>query len=98
MTIIKKFDPDQYSQKFPKKYIVLVSIGLIILTLAEIWVSNTVISFGEKFENMVQVKQALKLEKQLLENEIAKYSSLNSVASQSAALGFSRYEKIQYIR
>lgn len=98
MTIIKKFDPEQHSKKFPKKYLILTVASLFILILIEIWVSNAVVSFGAKFEDISALKKTLQMENQILENEIAKYSSLSSVATSSAALGFYKVESVQYIR
>ncbi len=98
MTIIKKFDPEEHTKKFPKKYIILTVMSLFVLILIEIWASNTVVSFGEKFQSLSVLKQALQMESQILQNEIAKGSSLTSIASQSAGLGFTKLESIQYIR
>lgn len=97
MTIIKTFDT-QDQNKFPKRYLVLTVLGLFILTLIEIWASNTVVAFGEKLEKLSALEKNLQMENQILENEIAEVSSLKSVASSSAALGFSKSENIQYIR
>lgn len=97
MTIIKKFDP-QDQKKISKKYFLLAILGLFILTMTEIWVANAVASFGEKFAEISNLQQSLSLENQILENEIAQNASLNSVASQSAKLGFSKITSIQYIR
>ena len=98
MTIIKKFEPEDVKSKFPKKYITLVVLSLFVLTVIEIWASNIVVTYGEKFDSLSNLSKGLDLENQILENEIAKSSSLNSVASKSASLGFSRVESIQYIR
>lgn len=98
MTIIKTFEPEEQKNKFPKKYIVLIVLTLFVLTVIEIWASNTVVTYGEKFEKLSALEKALNLENQILQNEIAKYTSLNSVASKSAELGFSKIESIQYIR
>ncbi|MBI3103808.1 hypothetical protein HYZ05_02625 [Candidatus Daviesbacteria bacterium] len=98
MTIIKKFEPEEIKKDFPKKYIVLTVLGLLFLTVLEIWVNNTVVTYGEKFESMSQLERVLEMENQILENEIAKGGSLNSLASKSAELGFLRVESIQYIR
>lgn len=98
MTIIKTFEPEEQKNKFPKKYIVLIVLILFVLTVIEIWASNTVVTYGEKFEKLSALEKALNLENQILQNEIARYTSLNSIASKSAELGFSRIESIQYIR
>mgnify|MGYP001600787163 CR=1 len=98
MTIIKTFDTEEAKSKFPKKYLGLALLGLISLTLIEIWASNTVVAFGEKLDKLTDAEKNLKLENQILENEIAKNSSLVNLASKSAALGFSSAVSIQYIR
>ena len=98
MTIIKKFDTEEINQKFPKKYIFLIVTSLLILVVVQIWTNNTAITFGEKFEQLSKLAQTLKMENQILRNEIARESSLEVVASKSAKLGFSKTESIQYIR
>lgn len=98
MTIIKTFDTEEVKSKFPKKYLGLVLLGLISLTLIEIWASNTVVAFGEKLDKLTEAEKNLKLENQILENEIAQNSSLANIASKAATLGFSSAQSIQYIR
>ena len=98
MTIIKKFEPEEVKSKFPKRYITLIILSLFVLTVIEIWASNTYVTYGEKFESLSNLSKELDLENQILENEIAKNASLNIVASKSASLGFSKPESIQYIR
>ncbi len=98
MTIIKTFDTDEEKKKVNKKFVALAVLNLIILTLIEIWASNTVVAFGEKFDKLITVEKSLKMENQVLENEIAQNSSLKSIASKSAALGFYPVSSIQYIR
>ena len=98
MTIIKKFDTEEINQKFPKKYIFLITASLLTLIIVQIWTNNTSVTFGEKFEQLSKLAQILKMENQILRNEIARESSLEVVASKSAKLGFSKAESIQYIR
>lgn len=96
MTIIKKFEPQQ--KKSFLKYLVLGFLGLIILSLVEIWANNTMVIYGEKFEKLFSLQSTLSLENQILENEIARQSSLINIASKAASLGFSKTESMQYIR
>ena len=98
MTIIKKFEPIKDHKKISKKYILFFSICLILLIVLEIWVQNSMVLYGEKFEKISQLEKILKVENQILENEIAKQSSLHSLASKSAELGFLKPEHMQYIR
>lgn len=97
MTIIKKFDPEEYSNKFPKKYVVFAAVGIFVLSIAQIWVNNTAVSYGEKLESIVKLKSTLEMENTFLENEMASELSLTNIATKSSKLGFSRIESIQYI-
>lgn len=98
MTIIKKFETTEPKKGFSKRYISLGVACLFVLMLVEIWAGNNVVAYGEKFEKLSLIAKTLNLENQILENEIAKHESLNSVASKSAELGFSEPQSIQYIR
>lgn len=98
MTIIKKFKPENLSKRSRKKPFYIVALCLLILIIAQIWVNNTVVGFGDRLESISQLKKALEMENQLLENEIANDSSLVNIATKGAELGFSSFESIQYIR
>ena len=100
MTIIKKFEPEEQKSgnAGSKKYIGLIAIVLFALTLIEIWASNTVVVYGGKFEKLSGAANQLAMENQILENEIAKRTSLSNIASKSAELGFIPPQSIQYIR
>ncbi len=98
MTIIKKFEPVEQKKNNYTKYIVIILASLFTLTIGEIWASNSVVAFGEKYEKLFALEKNLKMENQIIENEIAKNSSLNVIASKSAELGFSTSQSIQYIR
>ena|SRR3989344_3032256 len=98
MTIIKKFEPEKKQKGFSKKYIIIIAACLFTLSLVEIWTSNTLVTYGAKLEKFSGLEKFLSLENQILENEIARNSSLNSIASESAQLGFLQPESIQYIR
>ena len=55
-------------------------------------------AFGEKYEKLADLEKNLKMENQILENEIAKNSSLTSIASKGAELGFFPINRVEYIR
>lgn len=94
MTIVRQQD----SKKPQKKYLILLGLLLTILAVFEIWANNTVVTYGERFENLYKLQKALQMENQILENDIAKLTSLSKIASRSASLGFSAPEEIEYIR
>lgn len=98
MTIIKKFEPEEIQKKISKKYFVLGVCGLFMLSLVLIWTNNSVIFYGEKYEKLAKLEKSLKMENQILKNEIAKSSALKAIASKSSELGFSTSGSIQYIR
>lgn len=98
MTIIKKFEPEEPKKSFSRKYLVLVVGVLFVLALTQIWVSNLVIFYGEKFEKLAILQKNLTAENQILANKIAQDASLNNIASKSAELGFSASLSIEYIR
>lgn len=98
MTIIKKFKPEDLGKRSRKKPFIIIALCLLVLIIAQIWVNNTVVSYGGRFENISKLKETLEMENQLLENEIANDSSLTNIATKGAELGFSRLESIQYIR
>lgn len=98
MTIIKTFQTEETKKNLPKRYIVLTIVGLITLSLIEIWASNVVIAYGEKYEKLSSTEKNLMIENQILENNIAQSSSLKEIATKSAELGFSSDQSIQYIR
>lgn len=97
MTITKKLESEESRKKFSKKYIIIPVLGLFILVVTQIWASNSVIAYGDKFEKLALIEKNLKMENQLLENEIAKNSSIKSIASKSAELGLTPQKNIQYI-
>lgn len=101
MTIIKKLELEKkkQSQIIPSKGIIfLASFFISSLIVAEIWVSHTIVSLGEDFKDIENLQKSISSENLLLQNEIAKHSSLINVASKSASLGFSPTKKVQYIR
>lgn len=98
MTIIKKFDTVEQNKNFSKKYIAFIASAILSLIVLEIWVNNTMVLYGEKFEKISSLQSSLKMENLILQNEIARQTSLQKIASKSAEAGFTRPENIQYIR
>lgn len=99
MTNLKKFGSETGKKDFKsKKYIYLALFGLLFLGVVEIWVNNTMANFGAKYENISKLQQNLKMENQVLENELAKQQSFINLATASAELGFSVAKDVQYLR
>lgn len=101
MTIIKKFDPDKFDQKtgFGKqRHIILISVLVLTLIVFEIWTTHNLSKFSNKFGDIARLEESLRLENQVLKNELAQKNSLTNIASQSAGAGFSKPTNIEYIR
>lgn len=81
-----------------KKILLFVAILIVSLTVVEIWTMNRLSTYGERISKLEQAKKSLVLENQILENQIAKESSLKSIDAQSKALGFFRVGKVEYIK
>jgi hypothetical protein len=101
MTIIHKFDTNKYEERKinwrGRRLSGVVILSIIALIVVEIWVSHTVATFGEKFSSIESVKRTIASENRFLEEEIAKNSAMQYVASQSATLGFTHPKDIKYI-
>jgi hypothetical protein len=101
MTIIHKFDTDKFEEKKinwrGRRMSGVIFLSVVCLIVIEIWVSHTVATFGQKFSSIESVKKTIASENRFLEEQIAQNSSLQYVASQSAALGFVTPKNIKYI-
>ena len=73
-------------------------LSLLILGIAEVWINNTMATFGTKYENISSLQQSIKTENQILEDELALQLSLANIATKSSVLGFSRPKDVQYLR
>ena len=80
-----------------KKPIILSVFVLVVLALLQIWANNILVSYGEKFDGIGRLEQSLQLENQILENKVAKFSSLDSIATASSALGLMPTKDVQYL-
>ena len=96
MTIIKNFDTQKQSL-ISTKYTILAVVFIGFLVILKIWVNNIFSSYGEKLDNTTRLQNALILENLVLENEVAKASSLHVVVTESQQLGFSGPKSIEYI-
>ena len=73
--------------------VVLFLVGVVL----EIWTTNRLATYGEQTAKFEESKFRLQLENQILTNEIAQKSSLLELEKQSAKLGLSRIQKIEYL-
>lgn len=73
-------------------------IAVLPLVILEIWSVNRLATLGQDIAALDKTKQALVLENQGLENEIAQKSSLSLVESKSRLLGFQKIRAITQIQ
>lgn len=71
---------------------------ILLVIFAEVLVVNRLSTFGSKIQQIKDSQANLRLENQVLENEIAKHSSLLSVESSSSKLGFESVKNLEYIK
>lgn len=99
MTIIRKFETEEIKNTSwrSKKISMFAGLMLTFLVVLEIWASNTLVSFGEKYAKISKLEISLEQENKILENYIAKEASLSNIASSAATLGLNKPRSIKYL-
>lgn len=80
-----------------RKLHIIIGLFITALVVVEIWVSHSVVTYGERYKEIEALQKTLENENQILENQIDKLSSLSLVASRSGSLGLKAPKEIQYI-
>ncbi len=81
-----------------RKLIIFLGVVLCLGVILQIWVMNRMATFGEQLTGIERTRQQLTLENQILENQIAKMSSLQTIKVYAANLGFRPISSITYVR
>lgn len=68
----------------------------IVVLVLEIWMANRLSTYGSKIEETKGAQSKLELENQILENEVARKSSLLSLEPKAASIGFNAVKNPQY--
>lgn len=76
----------------------IMGVFLIIVFILEIWMVNRLSTYGTKIEQLQEAEVNLKLENQILENQIAQNSSLAQIEERSSLLGFGNTKNLEYIK
>src|SRR3989344_5151718 len=71
---------------------------LIISIIIEVYVVNSLSSYGDSFSDLEIVKSNLELENQILKNKIATEGGLNLIQIRASALGFEPIKSMGYIK
>lgn len=81
-----------------KRKVILFSLLILLpLVIIEVWSVNRLSTFGEQIVQFEKIKSSLKLENQLLENEISKKSALSNIEREAKAYGFEKITKVEYL-
>lgn len=92
--MLKTFDARIWSRK-----LVIAAIALVLpFVLLEIWSINRLVTLGVQISTLENTKAALRLENQVLENEIAQKSSLATIESKAKLLGFDKINHLQVVQ
>lgn len=94
MTILKKFETDSILRK---KMVILPVVVILLVSILEIWMVNRLSTYGDQIYQLQQNEASLRLENQLLENEIAERSSLIEGEKASKSLGFEKAKNLEYL-
>lgn len=81
-----------------KSIIKLVASVVFVALVLEIWVVNSLSTYGNRLAEIKKSEQELIMENQILENQVASYGSLRNIEDESRALGFSASLKFDYIK
>lgn len=76
----------------------IIGVFLIIVFILEIWMVNRLSTYGTKIEQLQEAEVNLKLENQILENQIAQNNSLAQIEERSSLLGFGNTKNLEYIK
>ena len=80
-----------------KKLIGLSLLIILPLVVLEIWSINRLATLGVDINKMNATASSLKLENQVLQNQIAKRSSLETIDNNAKALGFQNIKSVQKV-
>lgn len=92
--ILKKLE---IGSKSRKKIVLVLGALIVFAVVLEIWAVNRLATFGLQISELEKNKNTLVLENQVLENEIAKKTSLLEVSKEASGLGFEKIKQIEYI-
>lgn len=95
MKLLRKFETDS---NLGRKIIIIPIILIVCISILEIWIVNRLSTYGDQISNLEQREVSLKLENQILENQIAEKSSLLEIEKLSKSIGFNSNKNIEYIK
>lgn len=94
MKLLKFFETESI---FRRKILLFVTLLIFLFSILEIWVVNRLATFGEQINKLSITKSNLELENQMMQNQIARLSSLHEIEKEAINLGFEKIRNIEYI-
>lgn len=80
-----------------KKAAILIVFAVLGGIVLEIWVTNRLVTYGEKIAEIQNAGAKLRMENQVLQNQISEQASLNQMKKYASGLGFRSGGKVEYI-
>lgn len=82
-----------------KGRLVIAGVGLfLVLLVADIWSLNRLATLGEQINKFEAASSELRLENQIMQNKIAKLTSLDEIEHRSLLLGFRSIKTIETLK
>ena len=97
---LKKLRPIEQEQRPSKRKLILKCsvVIFVLVTILEIWLVNRLSTYGEKLSQIKLSQAILITQNQILENKLAKASSLNDLEKTATQLGFVESQSIDYLK
>jgi cell division protein FtsL len=88
----------RFNTGIQKKYIIFAILICLPLVILEIWSVNRLATLGVQISSLENTASALRLENQVLSDQIAKRSSISQIESEAQLLGFAKVKSIGSVR
>ncbi len=95
MELIYKIEHSSWTRK---KILIFLGILIVMVVVLEIWSINRLATYGEQINKLDRIKASLKVENQVLANQIAQKSSLSSIEKYTIYLGFEKAKNIEVVK
>lgn len=94
MNLIAAIEHNSWTRK---KIIVFLLLIITVVVVLEIWAVNRLANFGTEINKLDRIKAELKIENQVLKNQISTNSSLSDAQKYATVLGFEKTKKIEHL-
>jgi cell division protein FtsL len=88
----------RFNTGIQKKYFIFAILICLPLVILEIWSVNRLATLGSQINSLESTAAALRLENQVLDDQIAKRSSISRIESEAQLLGFQKVKTISSVK